>query len=85
MEVDALQEGIDTMILAGDIGGTKTSIALFREAADQLATPINSQSFPSQQYESLNAILQLYLSTNSPEVKRACFGIAGPKIGRAHV
>ena len=69
------------MILAGDIGGTKTSIALFREAADQLATPINSQSFPSQQYESLNAILQLYLSTNSPEVKRACFGIAGPIVG----
>src|SRR5207237_5673837 len=66
------------MILAGDIGGTKTRIALFREAADQLSAPINQQSFPSQQYESLNAILQLYLSTNSAEVTRACFGIAGP-------
>ena len=65
-----------TMILAGDIGGTKTRIALFREAADQLSAPINQQSFPSQQYESLNAILKLYLSANSAEVKRACFGIA---------
>src|SRR2546425_12083997 len=73
------------MILAGDIGGTKTSIALFREAADQLATPINQQSFPSQQYESLDAIVQLYLSANSAEVKRACFGIAGPIVGgRVH-
>src|SRR5438477_2719188 len=70
-----------TMILAGDIGGTKTRIALFREAADQLAAPINQQSFPSQQYESLNAILKLYLSANSAEVKRACFGIAGPIVG----
>ena len=67
-----------TMILAGDIGGTKTRIALFREAADQLSAPINQQSFPSQQYESLNAILKLYLSANSAEVTRACFGIAGP-------
>src|SRR5207248_9858802 len=69
------------MILAGDIGGTKTRIALFREAADQLSAPINQLSFPSQQYESLNAILKLYLSSNSAEVKRACFRIAGPIAG----
>src|SRR5207244_13146052 len=73
------------MILAGDIGGTKTSIALFREEADDLATPINPRSFPSQQYESLDAIVQLYLNANSAEVKRACFGIAGPTVGgRVH-
>ncbi len=73
------------MILAGDIGGTKTSIALFREEADQLATPINPRSFPSQQYQSLDAIVQRYLNVNSAEVKRACFGIAGPIVGaRVH-
>src|SRR2546430_13802678 len=69
------------MILAGDIGGTKPRFALFREERDQLATPMTPRSSPSQQYESLNAILQLYLSANSAEVKRACFGIAGPIVG----
>lgn len=69
------------MILAGDIGGTKTNIALFQEEADQLGKPINQQSFPSKQYDSLDTILKGYLAAKSADVNYACFGIAGPVVG----
>jgi glucokinase len=69
------------MMLAGDIGGTKTNIALFHEEADRLGLPINQQSFPSKQYDSLDTIIKCYLEAKSAEVKYACFGIAGPTVG----
>jgi glucokinase len=68
------------MILAGDIGGTKTNVALFNEDAEQLGAPINQKSFPSKQYDSLDAILKEYITANPAELKHACFGIAGPVV-----
>ena len=69
------------MILAGDIGGTKTNVALFQADAGQLGTPINQKSFPSRQYDSLDAIVKEYIAANPAEVQYACFGIAGPVVG----
>src|SRR5918912_504591 len=69
------------MILAGDIGGTKTQVALFNEDAQQLGAPINQKSFPSKQYDSLDAIVGEYIAANPAGVKHACFGIAGPVVG----
>ncbi|HEX8069439.1 MAG TPA: glucokinase [Pyrinomonadaceae bacterium] len=69
------------MLLAGDIGGTKTNVALFHEDAAQLGAPINPKSFPSKQYDSLDAILKEYVSANPAELRHACFGIAGPVVG----
>src|ERR1041384_5103257 len=69
------------MILAGDIGGTKTNVALFQADAGQLGTPINQKSFPSRQYDSLNAIVKEHIAAYPAEVKYACFGIAGPVVG----
>jgi glucokinase len=69
------------MILAGDIGGTKTNVALFQADAGQLGTPINQKSFPSRQYDSLDAIVKEYIAAYPAEVKYACFGIAGPVVG----
>lgn len=69
------------MILAGDIGGTKTNVALFEQDAQQLGTPINQKSFPSKQYHSLNAIIEEYVAANPADVKASCFGIAGPVVG----
>jgi glucokinase len=73
------------MLLAGDIGGTKTNVALFQEDDAQLGTPINPKSFPSKQYDSLDAILKEYVAANPAELRHACFGIAGPVVGsRVH-
>jgi glucokinase len=69
------------MILAGDIGGTKTNVALFEADEGKLGTPINQRSFPSKQFDSLNTIIQEYVAANPAAVKHACFGIAGPVVG----
>jgi len=66
------------MILAGDIGGTKTSLALATAVGGQVTQIEQVQSFPSQQYESLEAIVAAYLGEVQAPVECACFGVAGP-------
>lgn len=67
------------MILAGDVGGTKTNLALFANQ-DRRVTPINLRTFPSQQYPRLEAILEEFLSGHAGDLTGACFGIAGPVV-----
>ena len=68
------------MILAGDIGGTKTVIGLFDEAADRLHA-VREEKFPSQNYGALEEILDQFLRGGpSPVPRAACFGVAGPVV-----
>lgn len=68
---------MDKMILAGDIGGTKTHLALF--ASNEKRIWIADKKYPSADYENLLHIVKEFLSTQSDHrVERACFGIAGP-------
>src|SRR5438874_13467933 len=64
------------MILAGDVGGTKTILALFDEADGLRA--VREETFGSQDHPSLEAILGEFHSTGG--VQAACFGVAGPVI-----
>lgn len=66
------------MLLAGDIGGTKTALALF--SPDDLRTPLELQSFPSRDYTGLEQIVQEYLASHSVTIQGACFGLAGPVV-----
>jgi glucokinase len=67
------------MIIAGDIGGTKTNVALFETDGDALGRIVTQQSFPSGKYDSLEAILAEFVVAHKPEnLTRACFGVAGP-------
>lgn len=69
------------MILAGDIGGTKTNIALF--AAEQGTRPklIREQSYASAEYGGLAQIVSRFIGeANDAPPRSACFGIAGPVI-----
>ena len=71
------------MILAGDIGGTKTVLALF-EHNKQSFTLHQSQTFASQDFYKFEDILQQFLSQNSdPEIDYTCLGVAGPVIDGA--
>src|SRR5574337_1803610 len=74
------------MILAGDIGGTKIVIGLFEEAADRLQV-IREETFPSQNYGSLEAILDRFFGLGTrASLRAACFGVAGPVIdGKSNV
>ncbi|MFN8446766.1 MAG: glucokinase [Caldilineaceae bacterium] len=73
------------MLLAGDIGGTKTLLAIYTDN-QQLSTPIAEASFPSAEYDSLEAIVEQFLAKQNYQIERACFGVAGPVIeGRANI
>ena len=68
------------MILAADIGGTNTRLALFETDA-QHWTAQALQIFPSRQYRSLSEIVTEFLSRNPAVLEGACFGVAGPVTG----
>ncbi|MCP9472096.1 MAG: glucokinase [Nitrospira sp.] len=50
------------MILAGDIGGTKTNLALY-DWTDKRTEPVRVESFPSGDYSSLEEILRDFLTS----------------------
>jgi len=65
--------------LAGDIGGTKTSLGLYvpgRTRPEALATV----TYPSASTDSLEMIIARMLARYPAKIKSACFGIAGPVI-----
>ena len=69
------------MILAGDIGGTKTNVALCDTTEGGGISVRAQQSYPSGKYESLESILAEFLREHpAGEITRACFGIAGPVV-----
>ncbi len=66
------------MVLAGDVGGTKTVLALFKREGDKLLC-IHKQTYLCAEYQSLSRILTVFLEqTMHPDVSSACLGIAGP-------
>jgi len=67
------------MLLAGDIGGTKTTLAVF-SAERGPRDPLARRTFPSKGYEGLGAIALAFLEGIDVEVDRAAFGVAGPVI-----
>lgn len=74
-----------TFLLAGDIGGTKTVLALYPAEGSPL-TPIKKERFASQDYNSLNEIVAEFLGTARALLLRASFGVAGPvKDGLAQI
>ena len=62
------------MILAGDVGGTKTALALFD---DQLRC-VREEVFPSQEHASLDVVLERFLREPAPGLLGACVAAAGP-------
>jgi glucokinase len=64
------------MILAGDIGGTNTRLALFEGTPDRL-NPLNIEVFPSPQFSGLPEIVRKYLAKHNQKVQAAAFGLPG--------
>lgn len=75
------------MLLAGDIGGTKTVLALFStpNAAETLH-PLHLQTFPSGRFSSLESIIDRFLADKTVSIEAASFGVAGPVVnGRSQI
>ena len=69
------------MLIAGDIGGTKTNLGIYsREKGAR--KPLVERTFPSKHYESLEAILKEFLESEPISIDHAAFGIAGPVVGK---
>lgn len=68
------------MILAGDIGGTKTNLALYK-VEDKTLIIQSKHEFDSRDFGSLiDIIVAFETQTSMPKIDAACFGIAGPVI-----
>lgn len=66
------------MIIAGDIGGTKTNVALFETAESCSLKPLALESYPSAGFDSLETILDKFAKKHPSNLTHACFGVAGP-------
>ncbi len=64
------------LLLAGDIGGTKANLALFRKTPDGLEL-VKNKRYPSADYDGLNPIVAKFLAKETERVHGACFGVPG--------
>ena len=67
------------MILGGDLGGTKTLLALAESEAGRIRI-VHQQRFASADYPTFDALLGDFLA-GRPAIASACFGVAGPTDG----
>jgi glucokinase len=65
------------LVLAGDIGGTKTNLALFSAQGEKLHAQ-SRRTFQSKRYSGLTPILKEF--GDNQGIEAACFGIAGPVV-----
>ena len=69
------------MILAGDVGGTKTNLGLFEREGDGGLRRVRSDKFHSPDFPGLSAVIHAFLGAGqSGDIEAACFGIPGPVI-----
>jgi glucokinase len=73
------------MILAGDIGGTKTLLGLFDRTTPR-PRPILVREFVTLDFPDLMAMVAEFLrdrAIQGGQIDQACFGVAGPVVGNA--
>ena len=68
------------MILGGDLGGTKTLLAL-AEIVDGRPRIVRRQRYASTDYGCFETLLADFLA-GAPAIRNACLGVAGPTDGR---
>jgi glucokinase len=72
------------LLMAGDIGGTKTYLALFEKREDGSLVEVKSARYASASFPSLGPMVRLFWGQPGPSVGAAAFGVAGPvRDGRA--
>jgi glucokinase len=64
-------------VLVGDIGGTKTLLAIFSRAHGP-RNPLVETTYSSLQFQSFEDMLQEFLVKNNEKVDAVYFGVAGP-------
>ena len=67
------------MLLAGDIGGTKTNLGIYSPEKGA-REPLVESTFPSPKYPSLETLAREFLDQVDVTVDSASFGVAGPVV-----
>lgn len=67
------------MWLVGDVGGTKTDLALC-EKKDKTILILRESRFQNAQFSSLTAVISSFISAEKKSIEGAVFGVAGPVI-----
>lgn len=67
-----------TLLLAGDIGGTKTKLALYEHTGEGGLSPLRVEKYASTHYDGLEGIVAEFLGASPALPAAACFGVAGP-------
>ena len=69
----------DRMVLAGDIGGTKTNLGLY-VPGKRRPVPKVIETYASREARHLETIIEGFLERHGEPIASACFGIAGPVV-----
>ncbi len=73
-------------LLCGDIGATKTTLALYNLNDSPASLPVKQQTYQNANFSQFDDVLAVFLGTGSNIPQYACLGIAGPVIdGRARM
>lgn len=72
--------GKEASVLAGDVGGTKSSLGLFAAGRSRPALRV-AETFPSRAASGLEGMVGEFMHRHPARVAGACFGIAGPVVG----
>jgi glucokinase len=69
------------IVLAGDVGGTKTALALFDKTPQGLVL-VRDDTMPSRSFDSLEVAIEKFLSGGEPRpaIEAVCLGVAGPVV-----
>ena len=73
-----------TLILGGDVGGTKTWLGIFRAAGADAAAPLtleHAEKFSSPSAGGLDDLVAAFLADKTEHIDFACFGLPGPVNG----
>jgi len=67
-------------VLAGDVGGTKTTLGLF-EAKSGIDGLLKETTYSSRDFPTFEAVVREFLKGGAASIECACFGVAGPVVG----
>lgn len=74
--------GVEKLVLAGDVGGTKTLLQL-AAVRDDAIRPIREARFDSAAYPDFDSLLGEFMRAAASPLAAACFGVAGPIHGQS--
>lgn len=75
----------ENLVLAGDIGGTKSNLAFVRSSPDAPET-VAERSYPNREFASLADVVRRFSADTGLSAASACFGVAGAVVaGTSHL